>query len=111
MVSTVPQTEVSSRKSRALSRPGPGFVRWGLPREDVPGAVQFATKRPTVAYDIEELGVDEGTPVTDAYPGRDSKFTGKIGRVTVELKNGDRPEILWILIATFFLVCWPCRPT
>ena len=33
-----------------------------------------------------DVGVDEGTPVTEDYPGGESKFTGKIDRVTVELK-------------------------
>ena len=32
------------------------------------------------------MGVDEGTPVTDDYKERDNKFTGKIDKVTVELK-------------------------
>jgi len=34
-----------------------------------------------------DVGVDEGTPVTEDYNGRDNKFTGKIHRVTVELKE------------------------
>jgi arylsulfatase len=33
-----------------------------------------------------DVGVDAGTPVTDDYKERDNKFTGKIARVTVELK-------------------------
>ena len=33
-----------------------------------------------------DVGVDEGTPVTDDYKERDNKFTGKIHKVTVELK-------------------------
>jgi len=33
-----------------------------------------------------DVGVDEGTPVTEDYSGRDNKFTGKIHKVTVELK-------------------------
>ncbi|MGC8640291.1 MAG: hypothetical protein ACP5XB_10495, partial [Isosphaeraceae bacterium] len=33
-----------------------------------------------------DVGVDEGTPVTDDYKERDNRFTGKINKVTVELK-------------------------
>jgi len=33
-----------------------------------------------------DVGVDEGTPVTEDYTGGDSKFTGKIDSVKVELK-------------------------
>ena len=33
-----------------------------------------------------DVGVDEGTPVTDAYKSENSRFTGKIHKVTVELK-------------------------
>jgi arylsulfatase A-like enzyme len=33
-----------------------------------------------------DVGVDEGTPVTEDYTGRDSKFTGKIDSVTVKLQ-------------------------
>ena len=33
-----------------------------------------------------DVGVDGGTPVTDDYKERDNKFTGKIDKVTVELK-------------------------
>jgi hypothetical protein len=32
------------------------------------------------------FSADEGTPVTDAYEPESSRFTGKIHRVTVELK-------------------------
>jgi hypothetical protein len=33
-----------------------------------------------------DVGVDEGTPVSDAYRERDNKFTGKIREVTVEVR-------------------------
>jgi arylsulfatase len=33
-----------------------------------------------------DVGVDEGTPVTEDYAERNNKFTGKIHKVTVELK-------------------------
>ena len=33
-----------------------------------------------------DVGVDAGTPVTEDYSGRENKFTGKIAKVTIELK-------------------------
>lgn len=37
--------------------------------------------------EVIAVGVDEDTPVTDAYPqGRGNRFTGKIEKVTVEVK-------------------------
>jgi len=36
--------------------------------------------------DNADVGVDEGTPVTDEYKAHDNKFTGKIHKVTVEVK-------------------------
>ncbi len=36
--------------------------------------------------DAADVGVDEATPVTEDYKERDNKFTGKIHKVTVELK-------------------------
>ena len=33
-----------------------------------------------------DVGVDEGTPVTEDYAGPDNRFTGKIQRVTIDLK-------------------------
>jgi arylsulfatase A-like enzyme len=33
-----------------------------------------------------DVGVDEGTPVVEAISGPDSRFTGKIGKVTIDLK-------------------------
>lgn len=38
------------------------------------------------ADETADVGVDEATPVTDDYKERDNKFTGKIHKVTVELK-------------------------
>ena len=32
------------------------------------------------------MGVDEGTPVTEDYKEQDNRFTGKIEKVTVEVK-------------------------
>lgn len=36
--------------------------------------------------DGADVGVDEGTPVSEDYKERDNKFTGKIHKVTIELK-------------------------
>ena len=33
-----------------------------------------------------DVGVDEATNVTDAYKERDNRFTGKIHKVTIEVK-------------------------
>ncbi|MBA4064257.1 MAG: arylsulfatase [Isosphaera sp.] len=38
------------------------------------------------ADETADVGVDEATPVTDDYKERDNKFTGRIRKVTVELK-------------------------
>ncbi|HEV3005463.1 MAG TPA: arylsulfatase [Pirellulales bacterium] len=37
-----------------------------------------------------DVGVDEGTPVTEDYGDRDNRFTGKIEKVTIELKPVER---------------------
>jgi arylsulfatase len=34
-----------------------------------------------------DVGVDEATPVTEDYKARDNTFTGKIHKVTIELKE------------------------
>jgi len=36
--------------------------------------------------DAADVGVDEGTPVTEDYPERDNHFTGKIQEITVQVK-------------------------
>ncbi len=33
------------------------------------------------------MGVDEGTPVSEEYKERDNQFTGKIVKVTIDLKE------------------------
>ena len=33
-----------------------------------------------------DVGIDEGTPVTEAYTAHGSRFTGRINRVTIALK-------------------------
>ena len=38
------------------------------------------------ADETADVGVDEATPVTEAYKERHNKFTGKIEKVTIELK-------------------------
>ena len=38
------------------------------------------------------MGADEATPVTDDYKERDNKFTGKIGKVTIEYKETKAAE-------------------
>ena len=38
------------------------------------------------ADEAADVGVDEGTPVTVAYTSAGSRFTGRIRKVTVELK-------------------------
>ena len=37
--------------------------------------------------DAADVGVDEGTNVSVAYRERENKFTGKIGKVTIEVKE------------------------
>jgi arylsulfatase len=37
--------------------------------------------------DATDVGMDEGTPVTEDYKERDNKFTGKINSVTIDLKE------------------------
>ena len=34
-----------------------------------------------------DVGVDEGTPVTEDYKQHENRFTGKIQKVTIELKE------------------------
>jgi arylsulfatase len=41
------------------------------------------------ADDPADVGEDGGTPVSEDYKSSDSKFTGKINKITVELKNSD----------------------
>jgi arylsulfatase len=41
--------------------------------------------------DAADVGVDEGTAVTKAYQERNNKFTGKIRKVTIELKEPKTP--------------------
>lgn len=44
---------------------------------------------PALVFSVDDwadVGVDEGTPVTEDYKKRDNKFTGKIRKVTIELK-------------------------
>ena len=38
------------------------------------------------ADETADVGVDEATPVTEDYKEDDNKFTGKIGKITIQLK-------------------------
>jgi hypothetical protein len=38
------------------------------------------------ADETADVGMDEATPVTEDYKERDNRFTGKIHKVTIELK-------------------------
>ena len=38
------------------------------------------------ADETADVGMDNATPVTNEYKARDNEFTGRIGKVTVELK-------------------------
>ena len=38
------------------------------------------------ADETADVGVDEATPVTEDYKERDNKFTGKVRKVTIDLK-------------------------
>ena len=38
------------------------------------------------ADEAADVGVDEGTPVTEAYTAANSRFTGRIHKVTIEVK-------------------------
>jgi len=38
------------------------------------------------ADEAADVGVDEGTPVTEAYTPAGSRFTGRIRRVTIDVK-------------------------
>jgi len=37
--------------------------------------------------DAADVGMDEGTPVSEDYNHRDNKFTGTIQKVTIDLKE------------------------
>ena len=54
------------------------------------GTGPFADSRTTPflfsADETADVGVDEATPVTEAYKERHNHFTGKITKVTVQLK-------------------------
>ena len=43
--------------------------------------------------DAADVGVDEGTAVTTAYKERTNKLTGKIHKVTIELKETKPPAV------------------
>jgi arylsulfatase len=37
--------------------------------------------------DAADVGMDEGTPVTEEYKSADSRFTGKILKITIDVKE------------------------
>lgn len=39
------------------------------------------------ADETADVGVDDATPVTEDYKERDNKFTGKIEKMTIDLKS------------------------
>jgi arylsulfatase len=49
---------------------------------------RIANTNPVIfsADEASDVGVDEGTPVTEAYKSANSRFTGKIHKVTIDLK-------------------------
>ena len=49
------------------------------------GRIERTTPFVFSADETADVGVDEATPVTDAYKERHNEFTGKIEKVTVEL--------------------------
>jgi arylsulfatase len=50
------------------------------------GRIEYTNANIFSADETADVGVDEGTPVTEAYKERHNKFTGKIHKVTVEVK-------------------------
>lgn len=48
------------------------------------GRIEKTTPFVFSADETADVGVDEATPVTEAYEERDNEFTGKIGKVTAE---------------------------
>ncbi len=50
------------------------------------GRIEKTTPFLFSADETADVGVDEATPVTEAYKERDNEFTGKIDKVTVMLK-------------------------
>jgi arylsulfatase A-like enzyme len=50
------------------------------------GRIEHTNANVFSADETADVGVDEATPVTDDYKMHDNKFTGKIRKVTVELK-------------------------
>jgi arylsulfatase len=50
------------------------------------GRIDKTTPNIFSADETADVGQDDATPVTEDYTVRDSNFTGKIHKVTVELK-------------------------
>ena len=49
---------------------------------------RIANTNPNIfsADEAADVGVDEGTPVTEAYTSQGSRFTGAIRKVTIDVK-------------------------
>ena len=69
-------------------RPGPGGVGTILVNATkvAEGRIERTQGFMFSADEGADVGVDEGTPVTTDYKANDNTFTGKISKVTVELK-------------------------
>jgi arylsulfatase len=50
------------------------------------GRIEKTTPFVFSADETADVGVDEATPVTEEYKERHNEFTGKIEKVTVEVK-------------------------
>ena len=69
-------------------KPGSGGTATLMINGKKVGSVQFEKTEANVfsADETANIGKDSETPVTDAYTTDSSKFNGKIGKVTIELK-------------------------
>ena len=75
-----------------IQKDSPGADResnW-LPAHDGPFSFTMRIEKTTPFFfsadETADVGVDEATPVTEDYEERDNEFTGKIEKVTVEVK-------------------------
>ena len=72
---------------------GPGMGRGGMgtllvnSQKVAEGRIEHTQCCVYSADEGADVGVDEGTPVTEDYKERDNKFTGRIHSVTIELKE------------------------
>jgi hypothetical protein len=72
---------------------GPGMGRGGMgtifvnSQKLAEGRIEHTQCCVYSADEGADVGVDEGTPVTEDYKERDNKFTGRIHRITIELQD------------------------